>query len=80
VGKKWYDTIPQISDEIKALEHVSWNKEQRQFPANVINLVSKAKHAKVHEKDKLENEKETKKAVYLGVITPSHSFTLALRP
>ena len=50
VGKAWYDTFPQIFDEIQALERVTRNKEQRQFPADVIDLVSKAK-ALVQERD-----------------------------
>ena len=51
VGKAWYDTIPQSIDEIQALERATRNKEQRQFPANVIDLVCKAK-ALVQERDK----------------------------
>jgi hypothetical protein len=52
VGKKWYDTIPQVIDEeIQALERATRNKEQRQFPPDVIDLVSKAK-ALVQQRDK----------------------------
>jgi hypothetical protein len=59
VGKKWYDTVPQTFDEeIQALEHASQNKEQRQLPADVIDLVSKTK-ALVQEKDILENGRKT---------------------
>jgi hypothetical protein len=43
VGKKWYDTIPDMVDEIQALERASWNKGERELPANVIDLVFKAK-------------------------------------
>jgi hypothetical protein len=28
VGKKWYDTIPEVIAEIQALERATWNKEQ----------------------------------------------------
>jgi hypothetical protein len=40
----WYDTVPQVDSEIQVLERVTRpvNKEQRQFPVNVINLVAKA--------------------------------------
>jgi hypothetical protein len=52
---KWYDTVPKTFDEeIQALERASRNKEQRQFPADVIDLVSKAKTL-VQERDTLEN-------------------------
>jgi hypothetical protein len=61
VGKKWYHTIPDMVDEIQApLERASRNKEQRQFPADVIDLVSKAKTL-VQERDTLENERPTKR-------------------
>jgi hypothetical protein len=53
VGKKWYDTIQDISSEIQALGCPTRTQEQeRQFPADVIDLVSKAK-AIVQERDKL---------------------------
>jgi hypothetical protein len=53
VGKKWYDTIEDISNEIQALGCATRAQEQeRQFPADVIDLVSKAK-AIVQERDKL---------------------------
>ena len=52
VGKKWYDTIEDISNEIRALGCATRAQEQeRQFPADVIDLVSKAK-AIVQERDK----------------------------
>ena len=52
VGKKWYDTIEDISNEIQALGCATRAQEQeRQFPADVIDLVSKAK-AIVQERDK----------------------------
>jgi len=60
VGKVWYDTIPELIDEIQALERASRNKEQREFPADVIDLVAKAK-ALVQERDKLESEREIKR-------------------
>ena len=61
VGKAWYDTFPELIGEIEALERASRNKEQRQFPTNVIELVSKAS-ALIHERDnKLENMRSTKK-------------------
>jgi vacuolar-type H+-ATPase subunit I/STV1 len=60
----WYDTVPQLDSEIQALERAthSWvNKEQRQFPVDVINLVAKA-NALSHDQDnKLENERKTRK-------------------
>jgi hypothetical protein len=43
VGKKWYDTIPDMVDEIQALERASRNQQQRELPVDVIDLVSKAK-------------------------------------
>ena len=52
MGKKWYDTIEDISNEIQALGCVTQNLEEQQFPADVIDLVSKAK-AIVQERDKL---------------------------
>ena len=53
VGKKWYDTIEDISNEIQALGCATRAQEQeRQFPADVIDLVSKVK-AIVQERDKL---------------------------
>jgi hypothetical protein len=60
VGTAWYDTVPQLIDEIQALERASRNKEQRELPADVIDLVAKAK-ALVQERDKLENERATKR-------------------
>ena len=57
VGKAWYNTIPQMHDEIQALERATRNKEQRQFPPDVIDLVSKANHhTLLHKQDKLEDE------------------------
>jgi hypothetical protein len=40
----WHDTVPQLDSEIQALERATrWvNKEQRQFPMDVIDLVAKA--------------------------------------
>jgi hypothetical protein len=40
----WYDTVPQLNSKIQVLECVTrpMNKEQRQFPMDVINLVAKA--------------------------------------
>jgi hypothetical protein len=55
-------------DQTQALEHATRNKEQRQFPTDVIDLVCKVK-ALVNERDKLENERETKRDIYLKVIT-----------
>jgi hypothetical protein len=55
IGKARYDTIPELIDEIEALERASRNKEQRQLPADVVDLVSEA-NALVHERDKLEDE------------------------
>ena len=60
IGKAWYDTIPELIEEIEALERATRNKEQRQFPADVIDLVAKAK-ALVQETDKVENERKTKR-------------------
>jgi hypothetical protein len=59
VGKTWYDTIPEMVDELQALKRACQNKEQREFPANVIDLVSKAK-ALVQESKKLEIGRKTK--------------------
>jgi hypothetical protein len=62
IGKAWYDTIPELIDEIEALERASRNKEQRQFPTEVIELVSKANALIPHERyNKLENTRSTKK-------------------
>jgi hypothetical protein len=61
VGKAWYDTFPELIGKIEALERASRNKEQRQFPTDVIELVSKA-NALIHERDnKQENMRSTKK-------------------
>jgi hypothetical protein len=50
-----------MHDEIQALERATRNKEQRQFPPDVIDLVSKAKHAAVlHKRDNLEDERQLK--------------------
>ena len=57
VGKKWYDTIPDMVDEIQALERASRNQQQRELPVDMIDLVSKAKSL-VRERDKLDNEEE----------------------
>jgi hypothetical protein len=73
IGKAWYDTIPELIDEIEALERASRNKEQRQFPTDVIELVSKAKHALVHKKDKLEDERVAKRRCLLEINNSSHS-------
>ena len=74
VGKAWYDTFPELIGEIEALERASRNKEQRQFPTNVIELVSKAKHALVHKKDKLEDERVPKRRRLLEITNnSSHS-------
>jgi hypothetical protein len=62
IGKAWYDTIPELIGEIESLERASRNKEQRQFPTDVIELVSKANARLIHERDnKLENTRSTKK-------------------
>ena len=74
IGKAWYDTIPELIDEIEALERASRNKEQRQFPTDVIELVSKAKHALVHKRDKLEDERVAKRRRLL-VISNSEEAT-----
>jgi hypothetical protein len=68
VGKKWYDTIEDISNEIQALGCATRTQEQeRQFPADVIDLVLKAK-AIVQERDnKLENGKNAKRRRLLNV-------------
>jgi hypothetical protein len=52
IGKAWYDTIPELIDEIEALECLTrqQSKEQIQLPADVVDLVSKA-YALVHERD-----------------------------
>jgi hypothetical protein len=74
VGKAWYDTIPELIGEIEALERASQSKEQRQFPTDVIELVSKAKDALVHKKDKLENERVAKRRRLLEITNnSSHS-------
>ena len=54
VGKKWYDTIEDISNEIQALGCATWAHQEQewQFPTDVIDLVLKAK-AIVQERDKL---------------------------
>jgi hypothetical protein len=66
-GTAWYETVPQIFDEIQAPERETRNKAQRHFPADVIDLVSKA-NALVHERDdKLENERATKRRRLLHI-------------
>jgi hypothetical protein len=62
VGKKWYDTIEDISNEIQALGCATRAQQQeRQFPADVMDVVSKAK-ALVQERDKLDNDaRQTKR-------------------
>ena len=72
IGKAWYDTIPELIDEIEALERASRNKEQRQLPADVVDLVSKA-DSLVHERDKLENERASKRRRLLEINNSSHS-------
>jgi hypothetical protein len=78
VGKVWYNTIPELIDEIQALECASQNKEQRELPADVIDLVAKAK-ALVQERDKLESEREIKRRGlhYSGDFTTISSATVA---
>jgi hypothetical protein len=44
LGKAWFATIPDMMDDIRALERATRNKEQRQFPPDVIDLVSIAKN------------------------------------
>ena len=66
VGKKWYDTIEDISNEIQALGCATLAQAQeQQFPADVIDFVSKAK-AIVQESDKerdklLDNDQNAKR-------------------
>jgi len=72
IGKACYDTIPELIDEIEALERASRNKEQRQLPADVVDLVSKA-NALVHESDKLEDERAAKRRRQLEINNSSHS-------
>jgi hypothetical protein len=57
----WYDTVPQLDSEIQVPEHVTHpvNKEQRQFPLDVIDLVAKANVHTYDQSNKL--EKKTKK-------------------
>ena len=80
VGKKWYDTIEDISNEIQALGCATrtQQEQERQFPADVIDLVSKAK-ALVQERDnKLENESKTKRrclVVSSDICEESNNFT-----
>jgi hypothetical protein len=60
----WYDTaVPQVDSEIQVLERVTRpvNKEQRQFPVDVIDLVAKANALTQERDNKLENERKTKK-------------------
>jgi hypothetical protein len=65
VGKKWYDTIEDISNEIQALGCATQAQEQeRQFPADVIDLVSKVK-AIVQERDKLVDNGQNAKRRHL---------------
>ena len=64
VGMAWYDTaVPQVDSEIQVLEHVTRlvNKEQRQFPVDVIDLVAKTNALTQERDNKLENERKTKK-------------------
>jgi hypothetical protein len=71
VGKKWYDTIPDMVDEIQeALERASRNQQQRELPVDAIDLVSKAKSL-VREKDKLDNEEREAKRRCLVASTDS---------
>jgi hypothetical protein len=46
LGKAWFTTmnIPEIMDDIRALGRATRHKEQRQFPPDVIDLVSIAKN------------------------------------
>ena len=41
--KAWFTTIPEMMDDIRALKRATRHKEQRQFPPDVIDLVSIAK-------------------------------------
>jgi hypothetical protein len=60
VGKPWFESVPQVfDDELQALGSATRNQENRQFPADVIDLVAKA-NALVQEPNKLENQRETK--------------------
>jgi hypothetical protein len=61
----WYDTVPQqVDSEIQVLERVTRlvNKEQRQVPVDVIDLVANKANALTQEQDnRQENERKTKK-------------------
>jgi hypothetical protein len=52
VGKAWYDTIPQIFDEIQALERAT--RTLRELPHDVIDIVARARY--------LAEERPTKRA------------------
>jgi hypothetical protein len=60
----WYDTVPQqVDSEIQVLERVTRlvNKEQRQVPVDVIDLVANKTNALTQEQDnRQENERKTK--------------------
>jgi hypothetical protein len=63
VGKAWYETLSSqmVLNEIQALERATRNKEQKQFPPDVIDLVAKANVLLLQQSDNLENERETKR-------------------
>jgi hypothetical protein len=63
VGKAWYETLSSqmVLDEIQALECATRNKERKQFPPDVIDLVAKANVLLLQQSDNLENERETKR-------------------
>ena len=50
LGKAWFLTIPEIMDDIRALERATGTRKkgQRHFPPDVIDLVSIANEHAIH--------------------------------
>ncbi|KAI2496096.1 hypothetical protein MHU86_18422 [Fragilaria crotonensis] len=62
LGKAWFATIPDMMDDIRALECATRNKEQRQFPPDVIDLVSIAKNQEAIQCKRQNKEEEVERA------------------
>jgi hypothetical protein len=60
LGMAWFTTIPEMMDDIRALERATQSKEQRQFPPDVIDLVSIAKNQEAirYQRQNIEEEDE----------------------
>ncbi len=73
IGKAWHNTFPQLVDEIQqALERETRSKEQRQYPPDVLELVSNANQALQHKNQNNDDNERAAKRLRLSEITTTN--------